>query len=139
MWKEKDGKIIPSVCGTPDMFRDYVDMLDNDNFSACLDIGHVPLVGEDISEMINTLGGKRLKALHIHDNDFLHDSHSLPYSGKIDFDLVCRELAHIGYSGDFTFEPDGGIGNYPKELKQDALNLLSETGRYLMEKIEQYR
>ena len=38
-------------------------------------------------EMIRGLN-KRLKALHIHDNDKLHDSHQLPFSMNIDFAAI---------------------------------------------------
>jgi len=50
------------------------------------------------------LFGKRLAALHIHDNFFTHDKHLIPFTGKIDFDVVGRQLAEVGYDGTLMLE-----------------------------------
>ena len=45
----------------------------------CFDTGHANLVGVDFEEFLTMLG-HRLKVLHIHDNDGLHDLHQLPFA-----------------------------------------------------------
>ena len=43
-------------------------------------------VGNHQGKMIRALGGKRVKALHVHDNDLVRDVHTLPFTRKIDWD-----------------------------------------------------
>ena len=61
---------VPAACGTPEEFAAYVDYPNNDNFTACLDLGHTHLPNtESVLNFIKTLGHNRIKALHVHDND----------------------------------------------------------------------
>ncbi|MBR2957202.1 MAG: sugar phosphate isomerase/epimerase, partial [Clostridia bacterium] len=94
MWRGRERKItdifnkdetnfVPGACGTGKDFRQLLDMLDSPLFVACLDIGHCGMVGEDPAEMIRTIGGKHLKALHVHDNDTLRDAHIFPFNGTV--------------------------------------------------------
>ncbi len=50
--------------------------------------------------------GNRVVALHIHDNRCGTDTddHLLPFDGKIDFDVVAKDLAQSGYSGTLMLE-----------------------------------
>ncbi len=116
MWQRyysKSGnRICRSVCATPTEFKEYLDTLNSPWFVACLDIGHVTLVGEDMTEMIHTLGS-HLQALHIHDTDTLSDLHVAPFHGKIDFEEVTQALADVDYQGDLTLEPDKFYYNVP--------------------------
>ena len=59
--------------------------------------------------------GKRLCALHIHDNDKRHDSDQIPFSMQIDFDAVVRALKEIGYNGYLTLEADQYLKDYNKD------------------------
>ena len=45
----------------------------------CFDTGHASLVGIDFEKFILTLG-KRLKVLHIYDNDGIADLHQMPFT-----------------------------------------------------------
>lgn len=63
--------------------------------------------------MIHSLGSRRLQALHIHDNCFDKDIHTLPFLGKIPFPDVMKALHNIDYKGDLTFEADNFIKNLP--------------------------
>lgn len=70
----------------------------NDDFLvACLDIGHAEMKGSGFGavKMIRALG-THLAALHIHDNDRLHDSHQIPFSMGIDYEAVVRALKENG-------------------------------------------
>ena len=60
--------------------------------------------------MIKALGD-RLKALHIHDNDKLHDSHQLPFTMNIDFEPIVKALKETNYDGYFTLEASYYIEN----------------------------
>jgi len=138
--KPETREIYPAACGTPEEFASYVDFAGSDFFTACLDIGHTELTNTaGVEAFIKGLGGKRLTAVHVHDNDKIDDKHAFPFLGKIDWDKVCRSLAEIDYQGNFTFEADKTTARFPDALLPEAYNLLLKTGRYLIEKIEEYK
>lgn len=136
MWRQTKGIINHSTCSRPAEFVRYLDALDSDWFVACLDIGHAPLVRENPSEFIHALGKKRLKALHVHDVDGVHDLHTLPFVSKLNWDYICDALREIEYEGDFTFEAEYFIKGFPAELVPSATTLMVDTGRYLMNRIQ---
>lgn len=140
MWQYmgKSTKIIKSTCATPDEFVRYMDELDNECFTACLDIGHAILVCEDVPEFIHKLG-KRLGALHVHDVDGTTDTHVLPFFGVGEWDKITKALAEVDYKGDFTYEADRFLFDKPTELWPAYLKLMESTGRYLIGKIEEYK
>ena len=117
-------RIWHSTCSKAEEFCRYIDRLDSPWVVACLDIGHVSLVDEDIPTFIRTLGRERLQCLHVHDTDCVSDLHTLPYFGKIDYDTVCRTLAEIGYSGDITFEADNVFQMSPLATPEHNLRVM---------------
>ena len=127
--------IVDSTCSRAEEFCRYIDRINSPWIVGCLDIGHVPLVGEDLPRIIRMLGGNRLKALHVHDNNLTQDSHALPYTMSIDFDAVTSALKEIGYTGDFTFEADNACRKLPKHLKSEGARLMLCVGRELAGKI----
>ena len=107
MWnwdKEKD-HARAAACSHHDDFVKHIRAVNDPNFVACLDIGHAAMKGLDTSvrEMILALGDD-LAALHIHDNDLIHDTHEIPFTMGIDFEDMVKALAEIGYKGEFTLE-----------------------------------
>ncbi|MBQ7096346.1 MAG: sugar phosphate isomerase/epimerase [Clostridia bacterium] len=134
MWKtHKYRKCIDhSVCSRPEEFIRYLDTLNADgknHFTACLDLGHIGLVGEKPDRMIALLG-KRIGALHIHDNNYREDSHTLPGLGKMPMELIFSALKKAGYEGIFTLEADNFLKNIPLPLLPNALSFMAETARY---------
>ena len=105
-----------AACATPKSFNAHLDAVDDEFFVACLDIGHAEMKGSKTTapEMIRSLGS-RLKALHIHDNDKLHDNHQIPFSMKIDFKEVATALKEIGYDGYLTLEASSYLEKMPEE------------------------
>ena len=139
MWGHKEGRIVPNVCSTGDELAVYADALPSDCFTVCADIGHFPLVGSKAHEDLKILGA-RTGALHIHDNDGIHDLHALPYTGVNNWDEICKALANAGFSGNLTFEADNGFTKkFPAPLLDSALRHLAEVGRHLAAKIEEYK
>ena len=107
MWnwdKEKDHATF-AACQTPESFLAHLYAVNDEDFVACLDIGHAEMRGTNTSavEMIHALGAK-LQALHIHDNDLWKDCHEIPFSMKIDFNAVMKALKQVGYRGYLTLE-----------------------------------
>lgn len=133
MWQHSPeaGRIIDSTCSRPEEFCAYLDEIGSPWIVGCLDVGHTALTDEDLGHCIRMMGNKRLRALHVHDNDLCADSHTLPFTGKIDFGALTGALREIGYEGDFTFEADNFLRGFPKELVPEALRLMAATGRYL--------
>jgi sugar phosphate isomerase/epimerase len=138
-WDDINKKVTPSVCSTGAEFCEYLDMLDKDWFVACLDLGHSEMQGSGAAssvELIHALGHDRLKALHIHDNDKIGDTHTMPFMGKINWDEIMRALKAINYNGDFTFEADNFLSGFPAELYLSASALMLDVGRYFVGKYE---
>ena len=100
-------KILCSPLSNPIEHRDFFDRLDDaKNFTLCLDVGHAAITHFDPSESIRILGGQRLGALHIQDNDYVEDLHLALGASRLDFYAICRALGEINYRGIYTLECD---------------------------------
>ena len=136
-WKSGEQNASAAACSHHDDFKAHLDLLPKDVFVACIDIGHSEMAGlnTSVKQMIETLGD-RVQALHIHDNDKIHDSHALPFTARIDFEEMISELKKIGYTGDVTMEADSYIKNFPLELYPQATWLLAEVAKYFRKKLQ---
>lgn len=106
-WDNEKNQACFAACSTVEDFKAHIDIINDENFVACVDIGHAEMKGLNTSavEMIKCLGN-RVKALHIHDNDKWHDSHQIPFSMNVEFEPIIKALKEIGYDGYFTLETD---------------------------------
>lgn len=141
MWTsdKKAGVIRGSTCSNPYEHAYYVDSVGSEMFVACLDVGHSSLAGREAQDCIRVLG-KRLQALHIHDNDYKDDMHTLPGLSEMNWDEITKALADINYSGNFTFETDHFFDSFQGdyELERAALKLSEIIGRRMIDKINFY-
>ncbi|MBQ3030230.1 MAG: sugar phosphate isomerase/epimerase [Agathobacter sp.] len=111
-------------------------------FGFCLDVGHAHLVGIDIYDFIVRLG-RRLKVLHVHDNDGVRDLHQIPYTftktrenkPSTDWDGFLEGLREIEFDGVINFEASPVVSAFPEEMKADALEFLVKIGKYFVSKI----
>lgn len=133
-WDNRRNIIVDSTLSCPEEFNSILDEIGSEWITGCLDIGHTALVGQDPAEFIRKMGARRLQALHVHDVDYLHDCHSLPFTRNLDWDSITGALAEIGYEGVFTFEADNFLARFPDVLKRDAALLMGRTCRYLADK-----
>ncbi|MBE6542190.1 MAG: sugar phosphate isomerase/epimerase [Ruminococcaceae bacterium] len=108
----------------------FVELIDTLNdicgcemFFACLDTGHSMIAGVEPHELVYILG-KRLKVLHVHDNDSRDDYHWIPGIGKIDWEKFMIALKDVDYRGNFNFESDPIINPLKKPEYFDE-NVLS--------------
>ena len=136
-WYENAEHSTFAACATPESFNAHLDAVNDDYLVACLDIGHAEMKGSETSapEMIRGLN-KRLKALHIHDNDKLHDSHQLPFSMNIDFAAIVDALQEIGYDGYLTLEASRYLNDFDiSEIEAGVKNLYNsvEKMRYMFD------
>lgn len=136
-WDEGKGESCFAACATSESFLEHLDAVQDDFFVACLDIGHAEMKGSGsgAARMIRALGS-HLAALHIHDNDRLHDSHQIPFSMSIDFESVVRALKEIGYQGYFTLEADTYLKQYTKDTALDGIRALAASAGKLAEMFE---
>ena len=111
-------------------------------FGFCLDVGPAHLVGIDIYDFIVRLG-RRLKVLHVHDNDGVRDLHQIPYTftkkkddkDALDWQGFLNGLREIGFDGVINFEASSVVSAFPEEMKSDALEFLVKIGKYFVSKI----
>jgi len=72
-------------------------------FGFCLDSGHHHARAVPEIDMLARFG-RRLMALHLHDNDAMDDQHLLPFDGTADWPAQMRAIAAAGYRGPTTLE-----------------------------------
>ncbi|MCR5747545.1 MAG: sugar phosphate isomerase/epimerase, partial [Lachnospiraceae bacterium] len=100
----------------------------------------------DFRKFINVLG-KRIKVLHIHDNDGTADLHQLPFTftktrenePSTDWEGFINGLRDIDFDGVLSFETAPVLSSFPDEMRSDALRLIAATGRYFKSRIEDDR
>lgn len=68
-------------------------------YDSCHHANYAP--NKDLLELY----GKRLIALHLHDNGGKHNQHQLPFDGNIDWTDVMKKIELTGYQGATTLEP----------------------------------
>lgn len=119
----------------------FIDMLNEkagrEVFGLCLDTGHANLLHHDFRVIIPAYG-KRIKALHVHDNNGAKDQHRAPVTGTIDWNHFCSSLASIGYDGDLSFETFAQTNaalKFDKSLVLPWLKLIRATGEAFRDKI----
>ena len=134
---DKKDKVVKSVCSDAEELIRYADALSPYGVTVCFDAGHAGVVGESAAGMVKALGG-RIKHLHLHDNDFNVDSHTLPYLASTNYPSLCKALARVGYSGDITLESDGFIKNMPDGLILPALIFSRSVASYIRDEINRF-
>ena len=95
----------------------------------CFDCGHARLAGGDPAGDIRRLG-KRLKVVHVHDNDGGSDDHLLPGAGSIDWTSVIAALREQAYDGELCLE----LYYENRELDEDPVAYLNHT-RHVLTKL----
>ncbi|MBQ8407306.1 MAG: sugar phosphate isomerase/epimerase [Clostridia bacterium] len=139
--------------------RDFLDYVGHPLLGACWDTAHgnIDGVARKLGQYQNIIDiGDKLKGMHISDNFGDSHHHSWPFAGRIKFDSVMQGLLDVNYDGYFTFEasytllhhnnPPYGRGAWTHngetvtklldpsiELKKMAVDLLYETGKYILE------
>ena len=126
-----------AACSTGEDFKKHIDAVNDDFLVACLDLGHAEMEGSGNGavHMIHTLGDS-LQALHIHDNDCIHDDHQIPFSMNIDFVPIVKALRDIDYKGWFTLEASEYMKKYNKDSAFEGVKKLQESARRLADEFE---
>ncbi len=132
--------LIEGTCSNPNEAVEYIDTLNakagKECFGLCLDTGHLNLLRKSFRIYVPILG-RRIKALHIHDNNGTTDQHLMPYVGTINWDHFCDSLREIGYDGDLSFETfaQTRASQLNRELVPLFLSTIAGMGQYFRERI----
>ena len=108
-----------------------------ENLGICLDIGHLHRVRShglcpDSSRDFIRKAGKKLKALHVHDNMGVQDDHLFPFCKKgLNWQLFMQALEENGFDGICNLEIPGE-NKAPMELRLLKLNYAKKLAEYLM-------
>lgn len=137
MWQRDVKRKCPSddVASRAADHASYIDEIDSEWIVACLDLGHCGLIGEEAQDTIRILGHDRLQALHVHDNDYQGDRHTLPGLGQMDWNAIMQALKDINYQGEFTYEADSFLKGFEVDYLPMVSRFMVQTGRYLLSKI----
>ena len=130
---------------TEELIR-LVDGIGDPMVGICWDTGHCNMTGNshnwrarclpELKQYSNqykeiTKLGKRLKALHIDDNNGMDDDHIAPFDGTINWEDVMRALRDIGYEHSFTFEAHNAVRRLPECLVDEKIRYLHHLGETL--------
>ncbi len=99
-------EVIPNPIADADaLVRLLEDEIEPDGVGICLDTGHAFMQG-DVADAIETISGY-LITTHLHDNDGEHDSHQVPFAGRINWTTTMMAFRKVGYDGTWIFEVAG--------------------------------
>ena len=109
----------------------------------CFDTGHANVIGLDFERFITALG-RRLKVLHIHDNDGVRDLHQIPFTftrtrentSSTDWEGFIRGLRKIHFDGVLNFETGPALNAFPETLHEDVLGFIAKIGQYFSEQLD---
>ena len=142
LYEGRGTRIVEGVCADPYDAVSYIDILNEmageEVFGFCIDTGHLQLIKRDPYEFIEVIG-KRLKALHIHENDGVGDIHQMPYTfgnnsyAGLDWNSIYAGLKDIKYSGTLSFETFPCLNNFPKNMRASVLSTIYNIGEYMRE------
>lgn len=141
-----DRHIVQGPCCDPWKAADRIDRM-NEKYGAevlgfCFDTGHANLAGIDFESFLTVLG-KRLKVLHIHDNDGISDLHQLPFTftrsrentTSTDWEGFMRGLRAIRYEGVLSFETAPVLSAFPDGMKREVLRFIADIGKYFLKNV----
>ncbi|MBQ7935767.1 MAG: sugar phosphate isomerase/epimerase [Clostridia bacterium] len=91
----------------PELMLEEYESLPTEMKAFCMDTGHTnDAIGAGYLSVPNfiRLFGKRIKILHLHDNNTYSDQHLLPGQGSINWGETFKAFKEIGYDGYYNYE-----------------------------------
>lgn len=125
-------RLVPGIlqshryCQGPEELCKVADAL---GFDVCWDFGHANIAGCKQSEALAYIG-KRLKAVHVNDNNGANDDHTAPFMGNVDWVDAMHGLALAEFDGPLNYELT--TGRVPAELRTDFAKYLVAAADQLM-------
>lgn len=143
LYEAVGGRITEGTCADPQDAIYYVDTLNQlaseELFGCCLDTGHMELTHREPADYIRQVG-KRLKILHMHENDAIGDLHQMPYTfgskseDGVDWDDFRKALDEIGFDGTLSFETFPCVSSFPRGARVEVLRTIREIGKEIADK-----
>lgn len=126
---------IAGHCADPNEAVRFIDTLNElagkECFGLCLDVGHLFLMHVDCRVYVKALG-KRIKCLHLHDNNGIDDKHLAPFTGDFPWLRFLGALKDVGYDGNLNFETFAQVipSRLPAPLVDEFLRHICAIGQY---------
>ena len=99
---------------------------------ACIDIGHTAGGISDYPEkFIADMEKGVLQGLHVQDCDYMHDNHTTPFFGHLNWERIMKALSDIDYEGDLTFEDINFDAHLPDEVVASAVKYRAAVGGFI--------
>ena len=125
-------KYFREFIGSAQALSSLVTEISSPRIVGCIDIGHAALTSKEPEDFIREMTPGVLRALHVHDNDYLDDRHMLPFTQELNWQAIMKALKETGYQGDLTFELSSYMSRMPDGLMPEALKFAHSVGRYLV-------
>ena len=87
----KRNRLIGKI-GSPKELNSILKKIDSPWIIACVDVGHAALTGYEPEDFISRVDSHILKCLHVQDNDYLGDRHTLPYLADLNWSAIMSSL-----------------------------------------------
>lgn len=143
LYESVGGRITEGTCADPQDAIYYVDTLNQlageELFGCCLDTGHMELTHREPADYIRQVG-KRLKILHMHENDAIGDLHQMPYTfgskpeDGVDWDDFRKALDEIEFDGTLSFETFPCVNSFPRGAREEVLRTIKAIGQEMTNK-----
>lgn len=88
--------------GSPEYLAFVFKNIQSCKLGFCFDSGHANCYSPELDLL--ELYGRKLMALHLHDNDGKADFHSLPFTGSVDWNKIAGQLNRLHYTGAVALE-----------------------------------
>lgn len=141
LYESVGGRITEGICADPQEAIWYVDTLNKwageELFGCCLDTGHIELTHREPADYIRQIG-RRLKIMHMHENDAIGDLHQMPYTfgtkpeDGVDWNEFCKALDEIGFDGTLSFETFPCVNSFPRAVKGVVLRTIRVIGENMV-------
>lgn len=141
LYESVGGRITEGTCADSQEAIGYVDTLNElageELFGCCLDTGHMQLTHRDPADYIRQIG-KRLKIMHVHENDAIGDLHQMPYTfgikpeDGVDWGDFRKALDEIGFDGTLSFETFPCMNSFPRAVRDEVLRTIKAIGEDLV-------
>ena len=147
IFTRENGAIRPGFSSDVDTCNSFIDEMNaaagEDIFGLCFDFGHASLLHKDIEEFI-VKADKRLKVVHLHDNDGTEDMHGIPYtylkhwggSPINDWNSLIKGLKKIQYEGGINFETGPALCSVPDPIADSLRRHVAEVGKYICKELD---
>lgn len=134
-----NGHLVRGICSEASEAVEWIDRLNQEareeRFGFCLDVGVCNMCGQDMNEMVRTLG-RHIKAVMIRDNDGHNESSMLPFTcavhgqSQTDWLGLIRSLREIGYDGQLILDMKDTAAAFSPLLRPQLMSLAKSVAEY---------